>query len=264
MKRIRETILKAFLFFLIWLIGVGIIPTPEVENPALWRFFAELIPLLVTGLMTVIFWLIEKGKIPLCLTGNWLKGIITGSIIGIVWLVIPALVMYIFRIIRFEGSNDVSLLGIWFISVLLNVIMQELLVRGYLYQMVKRKCNTIAATFLTTGLFTLLHGGAFEAGVVAVLNVLTMSLLMTVMLEYTKSLWSPILAHFIWNAVGALVLNGVSLAEDYPNILNTVFVGNEILTGGACKIEGSIIVLMVNIFLITAFIIWNKTVKCLK
>ena len=49
--------------------------------------------------------------------------------------------------------------------------MQELLVRGYLYQMIKTKHNIIAATIVSTALFTFMHGGAFEAGIIPVLNV---------------------------------------------------------------------------------------------
>ena len=137
--------------------------------------------------------------------------------------------------------------------------MQELLVRGYLYQMIKQKSNVIVATVVTTGMFTMLHGGAFEAGVIPVLNVLTMSLFMTVLLEWTDSLWAPIMAHFMWNAIGALVLNGVSLAEDYPHLFITAFAGNDIFSGGQYKLEGSIVVLVVNMFFVTFILyLWRK------
>ena len=135
---------------------------------------------------------------------------------------------------------------------------QELLVRGYLYQMIKQKHNIVTATIVVTVLFTALHGGAFEAGVVPVLNVLTMSLLMTVVLEYSGSIIAPTIMHFLWNGIGALVLGGVSLADDYPNLLITSFTGNEILSGGVCKIEGSIIVLFVNMILIFLFMFLKK------
>ena len=111
---------------------------------------------------------------------------------------------------------------------------------------------------MTTALFTVLHGGAFEAGVIPVLNVLTMSLLMTAVLEYSGSMIAPTIMHFLWNGIGALVLGGVSLADDYPNILITTFTGNEIVSGGTCKIEGSIIVLFVNL-LLTALVIFLKS-----
>lgn len=99
-----------------------------------------------------------------------------------------------------------------------------------------------------------MHGGAFEAGIIPVLNVLTMSLLMTVVLEYTQSLLTPIIMHFLWNSVGAIVLGGVSLADDYPNLLTATFSGNALLSGGIYKMEGSIIVSFVNIVLICLFV----------
>ena len=65
------------------------------------------------------------------------------------------------------------------VSAFLNTVMQEMLVRGYLYQMLKSNYNTVAAVIVSTGLFTFAHGGAFEAGILPVLNVITMSLFVT-------------------------------------------------------------------------------------
>lgn len=67
------------------------------------------------------------------------------------------------------------------------------------------------------------------------------------------------MAHFVWNAIGALVLNGVSLAEDYPHLCIAVFAGNDIFSGGQCKLEGSIVVLVVNMFFVTFILyLWKK------
>lgn len=146
-------------------------------------------------------------------------------------------------------------------SAFINVVMQELLVRGYLYQMLKHRYNIIVAAIVTTGLFTFMHGGAFETGLIPVLNVVTMSLLMTVILEYTKSIIGPVIMHAIWNCVGAIILGGVSLADDYPHVLNISLTGSDVLSGGSCKIEGSVIVLIINIFLISFFLLRNKIAK---
>ena len=220
--------------------------------------WAEIKPLLVIIAFTLIFWLIERKNVELHLFDNPVKGMVLGVITGIVWLAVPVLVMYIAKIIHFDGTNSIKLFPVWLSAAFLNVIMQELLVRGYLYQMIKQKHNIVAATIVVTVLFTALHGGAFEAGVVPVLNVLTMSLLMTVVLEYSGSIIAPTIMHFLWNGIGALVLGGVSLADDYPNLLITSFTGNEILSGGVCKIEGSIIVLFVNMILIFLFMFLKK------
>lgn len=254
MKKIAITVIKFIGFFLGWAILTSLLPLSSSEEPAMWRLWAEIIPLLGIIAFTFIFWLIEKKNVKLHLFDNPVKGAALGLITGIVWLIIPVLVMYIAKIIHFAGTNSIYLFPVWVLAAFLNVIMQELLVRGYLYQMIKQKHNIVVAVIVTTILFTALHGGAFEAGIIPVLNVFTMSLLMTVVLEYSGSIIAPTIMHFLWNGIGALVLGGVSLADDYPNLLITTFTGNEILSGGACKIEGSIIVLFVNMILIALFI----------
>ena len=215
-------------------------------------------PLLAVIAFTLLFWLIEKKNVKLHLVDNAVRGTALGIIAGIVWLSVPVLIMYIAGIIHFDGTNSIELFPVWVLAAFLNVIMQELLVRGYLYQMLKQKHNTAAAAVVTTALFTVLHGGALEAGVIPVLNVLTMSLLMTAVLEHSSSMIAPTIMHFLWNGIGSLVLGCVSLADDYPNILVTTFTGNGIVSGGTCKIEGSIIVLFVNLILMALFIFLKK------
>ena len=115
---------------------------------------------------------------------------------------------------RITATDTFPMLWLWILSALINTIMQELLVRGYLYQMIKRNYNVVAAMVVTTALFTFMHGGAFEAGIVPVLNVITMSILMTTVLEYIQSLIAPVMMHFIWNGVGGIIFGAVSLADD--------------------------------------------------
>lgn len=234
---------------------------PDLSEPAIWRLWAEIMPLLAIVFFTLIFWLIEKKNVKLHLTDNPNNGALLGIVMGVLWLAIPTLLMYIIKSLHFDGMNEVKLFPVWMLAAFLNVIMQELLVRGYLYQMLKQKHNIVAAIIVTTALFTACYGGAFEAGILPVVNVITMSLFMTAVLEYSGSLVAPIIMHFLWNGIGALILSGVSLADDYPSLLITSFSGNEILSGGACKIEGSIFVLIVNIGLIAYIIFFEQQEK---
>jgi len=181
---------------------------------------------------TIIFWLIDKRKIRLHLIGKPVYNSVLGCITGTIWL--------------------------WLFSAFINSVMQEVLVRGYLYQMIKNNYNIVAAVIVSTGLFTFAHGGAFEAGILPVLNIITMSLFVTAVLEYTESLIAPIVIHFLWNGVGAIILGGVSLAEDYPHMFNMVISGNSILSGDNCKIGGSIVVLLVNLILMFGFVMAKK------
>lgn len=258
MKKIVFTMLKFIGFFLGWAVFVAVLPLSSSKNPAVWRLWAELTPLLAIILFTVIFWFldqkIEKKKVKLYLFDNPVNGLLLGTLTGAAWLAVSVLGMYLSKSIHFDGTNTVQSFPVWLIAAFLNVVMQELLVRGYLYQMVKQKYNAIAAAIVTTALFTALHGGAFEAGIIPVCNVLTMSLLMTIVLEYSGSIIAPTVMHCLWNGIGAVVLGGVSLAEDYPSLFRTSFTGNDMLSGGVCKMEGSIIVFFVNVILMALFI----------
>lgn len=254
MKQTAITIAKFILFFFGWAIFVGVLPLIEFMQPSVWRLWAEFMPFLAMLIFTLLFWFMDRKTIRLACFNNPLKSILIAVVTGVLWIGSTVIVMKLMGVIRFEGRNEVPMLIVWILAVFLNVVMQELLVRGYLYQMIKQRHSIYAAAFVTTALFTVLHGGAFEAGIIPVLNVITMSLLMTVILEYTGSLIAPVIMHFIWNGVGAVILGGVNLAEDYPHLLNMVFEGNELLSGGSCKIEGSIVVLALNIILIAFFL----------
>ena len=126
--------------------------------------------------------------------------------------------------------------------------------------MVRHVYNSTVAVIITTGLFVALHGGAFGVGVVAVLNVLIMSIFVSLLLLWTEGLWASIVAHYIWNMVAGILINGIVLASDYPSILQVSFHGASWLTGSTAKIEGSIITLGVNLILIgiTIFMIRRK------
>lgn len=237
----------------------GIIDIPS-DNPAIWRFFAELIPLTVMILFTVVFCMIEKKTVNIPIKENIGKGILVGAAIGIIWIGTSSLILVLSKQLEISGKNEVSLLWLWILSTLLNVIMQELLVRGYIYQLLKERYNLFATVIVTTMIFTFMHGGAFEAGVIPVINIVTMCLFTTVLYESEKTILAPIMAHSAWNIIGGLILGEVSLAKDYPSILIMTASANKLLSGGTYKIEGSIVVTILNLILIGIFYIrYRKT-----
>lgn len=183
MKKLIEVSLKSIIFFIGWAICASVIPIPDIDNAALWRFFAELIPFLAIVVMSVIFWFVDRKKTKLHLTQRPVYSSVLGGTVGLSWLGISVGILLFTGSARIEGTNHISMLWLWILSAFINTIMQEMLVRGYLYQMIKRNYNVVAATVVSTILFTFAHGGAFEAGTLPVLNVLTMSLFMTAVLS---------------------------------------------------------------------------------
>lgn len=263
MKKLLITIVKIVVFFIGWAVLSGIIDIPS-DNPAVWRFFAELIPLAVMILFTVAFWLIEKKTINIPIKENIGKGTLSGIVIGIIWIGAAAAILIFSKQLEIIGKNEISLLWLWILSAFLNVIMQELLVRGYIYQLLKERFNLPTALIVTTAIFTFMHGGAFEAGVIPVINVVTMCLFTTALYESEKTILAPIMAHSIWNIIGALILGGVSLADDYPSILTMTASTNKLLSGGTYKIEASIVVTILNVVLMGIFYIRYRRTKCIE
>lgn len=173
-------------------------------------------------------------------------------------------ILIVTKQLEISGKNEVPLLWLWVISAFLNVIMQELLVRGYIYQLLKKRYNLTAAVIATTAIFTFMHGGAFEAGVIPVINVVTMCLFTTALYESEKTILAPIMAHSIWNIIGALIIGGVSLADDYPSVLTTTASANKLLSGGEYKIEASIVVTILNVVLMGIFYIRYRKTKSIE
>lgn len=235
-----------------WAVLSVIIDVP-VENPAIWRFLAELIPFLVIVGFTIVFVRIEKGNVHIPIKDNIGKGTLIGSIVGICWIGIASGILLLSNQLHIVGKNDISMFWLWIVSAFINVIMQELLVRGYIYQLLKQKYNLSVAIIVTTVLFTFMHGGAFEAGVLPVINVITMCLFTTTLYESEKTLLAPIMAHAFWNIIGAIFLGGVSLADDYPHLLVMKASANTILSGGDYKLEASIVTFALNVLLMIIF-----------
>ncbi len=254
-KKTLITIMKILIFFMGWvaLSTISVIYIKN-DNPAVYRFLLEFIPFIVMTIFTLLFLMIEKGNVKLQILKNMFKGAITGIVVGIVWIGISITILLVLKEVVITNKNEVPFLGLWIISAFINVVMQELLVKGYIYQLLKTKYNLSIAILITTLLFTLLHGASFEAGIIPVVNVVTMCLFTTFLYESTETIISPIMAHAVWNIVGAIVFGGVSLANDYPNIFTIASHKNSIVFGKNYNIEASIIVTIINVAL--TFLFW--------
>ena len=253
MKKLLVVAGKALAFFVGWALLASFLPIPSAADGAVWRFWAELIPFLAVVACTAIFWIGERRRLPRALVSSPLRNGAVGILAGTIWVGTAVAILCATGTMGIIGCTRVPLLGLWLVSLFLNTMMQELLVRGYLYQLLRASYGVSCAAAVTTAMFTVMHGGIFSAGVVPVLGVVTMSLAMTAVLERTGSLVAPVLMHFVWDLVGGLVLGGVSLADDYPTLCTIRLGGPSLLAGGTAGMEGSVVVLALNAALILAF-----------
>lgn len=246
MKKAMITFFKISCFFVTWLILAGVLDIPN-SNPAVWRLGAEFIPLLVLVLMTILFSSFEGKLRKKERDSRWLPATLIGTVVGTIWIGAAALTLLAtdqFSIVKNPAVPD---FGIWFLAAFLNVVTQEFLIRGYIYRLLKVRHGLTAALAITTLLFTLLHGGAFEAGLIAVINVLTMCLFTHFMFEVEGSLLAPIMAHAVWNIIGGLFLGGIQLADDYPSLFTLIVQQQNLFSGGDYKLEASLFVTILNL-----------------
>ncbi len=221
------------------------------NQAAFWRLWWEFLPLLGTLLLTFLFLrLVERNRLDVPLWAGFGPNALYGVVLGTVWFAGPLLIAYSFGVYQIGAGEAVPFFSIWLLACFLNVVMQEYLVRGYLFALFQSAFSAGIATAVTTVLFTLLHGGAFSVGPIAVLNVATMGIFVSLLRLETGTLLAPIAVHFIWNAAGGLVFGIIPLAEDYPSILQGSFEGSPLWSGGEAGLEGSAIVLIVNLLLI--------------
>lgn len=63
MKTCITTVCKAVLFFVAWAMLATVLPIPDSAEPAVWRFWAELMPLVAVVLCTFAGWLGERRQV---------------------------------------------------------------------------------------------------------------------------------------------------------------------------------------------------------
>ncbi len=253
MKRNIITVIKILSFIIVWSVFVVIMPEMPTKNSAIIRLWYEIFPLFSTIVITVIFLIIiERNKLHVVIFNNFIKNVSLGIIVGIVWLAIPFFILLVTNNINYASKINIDYFAIWVLACFINVVMQELLVRGYIYQILKTQYNWIIAIIVTTLIFTALHGGAINAGVIPILNVITMSVMATLLMELTGTLSATIVSHFVWNFIGSIILGQVSLADDYPKMIKFTS-KNNILTGWDYGLEGSLLVTIMNVILIMIF-----------
>lgn len=141
------------------------------------------------------------------------------------------------------------------IAMLFNVLTQELLLCGFIFQTIRDKSNVIIAIIVSSILFSGYHAGAFKGEWLLVVNVFGAGLLFCLAYVTTKNLWLPISLHFTWNVLLGPVLG---LTESGKNNLGgnwkmVVVKGPQLITGGEFGLEGGLIV-TITVFLMIFFI----------
>jgi uncharacterized protein len=150
------------------------------------------------------------------------------------------------------------------ISVLLNVIVQELLLCGFIFQTIRRQSNAVIAIIVSSILFAGYHAGTFKGDWLPVINVFGAGLLFCLAYIIAGNLWFPISIHFAWNLLIGPVLGLTESGKSYLGggwkmiMVN----GPSLFTGGTFGLEGGLIVtLTVSVIIVLMYIFQHQKLQ---
>jgi|CXWL01.1.fsa_nt_gi membrane protease YdiL (CAAX protease family) len=279
MKKLAITVLKCLAFLTLWALLLTPVIMPAVmiggENwfaDRGWRLFTE-IGSAVAIFAALVFMALVVDKRPLATIGfsplaRAPFGVIVGALLGAAILVVPIGVLWAMGAARVAPDwtgFSAEALGVGLLLCLFNVITQEILARGYIFQEVRGKYGFVSATLATTVLFLAVHAAALmqgTQGIIAGANIFLASVMICVALERSGSLWLPIGIHLGWNGLQGPVLGinvtGTEIGLGGWRVFE--FNGDALITGGAMGVEGGLVGLIGPAIGVLAVLVWPKRV----
>lgn len=257
MRRVLITILKVFGFYLLWALLLAPIVMSAVTlggqdwfNDIEWRVFVEIGGTLAVLAVTVFMALAldKRGLGTLGFGAAQLPDLLVGAALGALIFAAPlALLLAIgaARIAPDLSGFTANALAVSLLLCFFNVVTQEVLARGYIFQELWRKYGAPLAIGVSSLIFVALHAAPVSQGapgLIAGLNILIASVMLGLAYVRTNALWLPIGIHLGWNALQGPVLGinvtGNTIAMGYWRVLE--FPGEPLLTGGGLGVEGGL------------------------
>ncbi len=194
------------------------------------------------------------------------KNNLIGIILGFSFISLIIGVMAILGYYRIDGlTNNPALFSLFSMSVVAGIV-EEIGLRGYFFRIVEEGLGTWLAVVISALLFGFLHAWNPNASLVSSISIaLTAGVVLALLYVLTRNLWIVIAMHFAWNFTLGGIWGAPVSGGDANGLLNGVFEGPDLLTGGDFGPEASMITVIVftvfAIYLIKRTIRENKVVK---
>lgn len=145
------------------------------------------------------------------------------------------------------------------ISMFFNVLTQQLLLCGYIFQTIQSRTNFLVALLISAALFSAYHAGAFQGAWLPVVNVFAAGALFCLAYGITGKLWLPVAIHFTWNFLLGPMF-GLTTSGSSQSGLGWVefeIEGPTLFTGGAFGLEGGLVVTLTTAVCIVAIVLFR-------
>jgi membrane protease YdiL (CAAX protease family) len=171
---------------------------------------------------------------------------LTGTAAGVVAVVCVVMIPVALRIAKFQRTAAVSdhpwaSFAFGGVAIFFGAMGEELLFRGYAFQLLIRAVGPFATILPTSVVFGLMHSWNPEATPLAIVNTVAWGILLGYAVWRTGALWLPIGLHFGWNV--ALPLLGSNLSGFTMGVTGYTLEWNVgvLWSGGGYGVEGSVL-----------------------
>lgn len=135
---------------------------------------------------------------------------------------------------------------------------EEWVVRGYIYRVLKERWRPFSAALASSVLFSLLHAFNPNVSTAALFNIILAGLILAALVERSGSLWGAAVAHGFWNFAVACLLSLPVSGFRLFHLLDVSTPGDERLTGGSFGPEGSLALTLLGLGL--AAVLWGRLI----
>lgn len=210
---------------------------------------------LMVGLVLLYWKLFQKKTLEQIGFNKKVGSYFIGAIAGVVLVVVSAVLVVLTGAITYNGvfnNIDYVFIILMLLAFVCQGAMEEVLCRGVVLQLIKDKASIPVAVGVSTVLFIIPHlgnmsGASVDIIIVAIVNLILISLIFSFLTLKFKSLWAACGIHSIWNFVLCNIM-GLNLSGNEAKtaaIFDMHSVGSNILNGGMYGIEASVITAVV-------------------
>lgn len=185
---------------------------PPKGNALLAMTAAQVVAALIAG---GIMFIVGERKSPMAMGFNgklMLPDLVTGTVFGAFIFLVGLTVAFFNGWVKIDpqmASFSMASLGFSAVFILLAAAFEEIMMRGYVLNMLMAKYSAATAIVVSSLIFVALHAGNLikdPIGIMGAVNIFVASILMSVAYLRTGALWLPIGVHAGWNFMQGPVL----------------------------------------------------------
>lgn len=197
--------------------------------------------------------LTKHHAIPQYFLGLGIGFVMISSVIGLA---------YLFNGLSFSGMThgSVKILIMYFIAFMIQGFSEELMTRGFFMNACAVKTGVKKAVIYNSLMFAMLHLANDGISIIALINLILIGIIFSLFSIYFDNIIVSSAIHSIWNFaqgnIYGVLVSGIYLPSTWMRF--SIVQGNDLISGGAFGLEGSILVTIMAVFIMVLLSVLYK------